>query len=180
MLPVSKLIKVRLVIAEEVIDEDGVNPVKHLATSKIDAPSAHIIRSYSQRWHIETFFEGSKRDLGLRDCEMPDSDGVSHHWHLQMSPIVSFVLVPNRAFRSDEAFEISRSDWSSNTVSKRWFPTCSRGCAISQTVTSTDWWKKSTTFSSILKSLMNVQIWVLYKDECLARSCTSGYLHRFY
>lgn len=83
-LPVSKLGEVRLVIAEKVTDDDEDNPVKYLATNKIDAPSSHIIRSYSYRWRIETFFEDSKQDLGLGDCEVRDSDGASRHWHLQM------------------------------------------------------------------------------------------------
>jgi len=72
------------VIAEKEVDEDKENPVKYLATNKIDAPSAHIIRSYSKRWRIETFFEDSKEDLGLGGCEVRDSDGASRHWHLQM------------------------------------------------------------------------------------------------
>ncbi len=83
-LPVSKLGEVRLVIAEKEIDEDKENPVKYLATNKIDAPSAHIIRSYSKRWRIETFFEDSKEDLGLGGCEVRDSDSASRHWQLQM------------------------------------------------------------------------------------------------
>ena len=83
-LPVSKLGEVRLVIAEKVTDEDKENPVKYLATSKIDAPSTHIIRSYSYRWRIETFFEDSKQEFGLGDCEVRDTDGASRHWHLQM------------------------------------------------------------------------------------------------
>lgn len=83
-LPVSKLGEVRLAITEKEVDEDEENPVKYLATNKIDAPSAHIIRSYSKRWRIETFFEDSKGDLGLGGCEVRDSDGASRHWHLQM------------------------------------------------------------------------------------------------
>jgi SRSO17 transposase len=84
-LPVSELGDVRLVIAEKVTDdEDKDNPVKYLVTNKIDAPSAHIIRTYSYRWRIETFFEDSKQDLGLGDCEVRDSGGASRHWHLQM------------------------------------------------------------------------------------------------
>ena len=71
-------------IAEKETDKDDENPVKYLATNKIDAPSAHIIRSYSHRWRIETFFENSKEDLGLGGCEVRDSDGASRHWHLQM------------------------------------------------------------------------------------------------
>jgi len=83
-LPVSKLGEIRLLIAEKEVNEDEENPVKYLATNKIDAPSAHIIRSYSKRWRIETFFEDSKEDLGLGGCEVRDSAGASRHWHLQM------------------------------------------------------------------------------------------------
>jgi SRSO17 transposase len=84
-LPISKLGERRLLIAEKVTDaEDEENPVKYLATNKIDAPSAHVIRTYSYRWPIETFFEDSKEDLGLGDCEMRDGEGASRHWHLQM------------------------------------------------------------------------------------------------
>jgi hypothetical protein len=36
------------------MDEDEDNPVKYLATNKIDAPTPHVIRSYSMRWRIET------------------------------------------------------------------------------------------------------------------------------
>jgi len=83
--PVSKLGEVRLLIAEKVTDdEDEANPVKYLATNKIDAPSEHVIRTYSYRWRIETFFEDSKQDLGLGDCEVRDEGGASRHWHLQM------------------------------------------------------------------------------------------------
>ncbi len=52
------------------LSDDEDNPVKYLATNKIDAPTAHIIRSYAIRWRIETFFENSKQDLGLGNCEM--------------------------------------------------------------------------------------------------------------
>jgi hypothetical protein len=72
------------VIAEKVTDDDEDNPVKYLATNKIDAPSVHIIRTYSYRWRIETFFEDSKQNLGPGACEVRDSDGASRHWHLQM------------------------------------------------------------------------------------------------
>jgi len=83
--PASKLGEVRLLIAEKVTDdEDEANPVKYLATNKIDAPSEHVIRTYSYRWRIETFFEDSKQDLGLGDCEVRDEGGASRHWHLQM------------------------------------------------------------------------------------------------
>jgi len=84
-LPVSQLGKLKVVIAEKETDEDEKNPVKYLATNKIDAPTAHIIGSYSMRWRIETFFEDSKQDLGLGDCEMQTDEGASRHWHLLMA-----------------------------------------------------------------------------------------------
>jgi SRSO17 transposase len=82
-LPVSQLGDVKLVIAEKETDEDDEeNPIKYLVTNKIDAPTEHVIRSYAMRWRIETFFEDSKQDLGLGDCEMQTDEGASRHWHL--------------------------------------------------------------------------------------------------
>jgi len=75
---VSKLGEVKLLIAEQVTDdEDEANPVMYLATNKIDAPSEHVIRTYSYRWRIETFFEDSKQNLGFGDCEVRDGGGAS-------------------------------------------------------------------------------------------------------
>jgi hypothetical protein len=77
---------VKLVIAEKETDKDDEeNPVKYLATNKIDAPTEHVIRSYAMRWRIETFFEDSKQDLGLGGCEMQDEEGASGDWHLLMA-----------------------------------------------------------------------------------------------
>jgi SRSO17 transposase len=84
-LPISQLGDGRLVIAEKKTDEDEENPVKHLATNKIDAPTEHVIRSYGMRWRIETFFEDSKQGLGLGDCEMQTDEGASRYWHLLMA-----------------------------------------------------------------------------------------------
>ncbi|MFD1599226.1 IS701 family transposase [Halobellus rarus] len=83
--PVSQLGDVKLVIAGKETDEDEENPVKYLATNKIDAPTEHVIRSYGMRWHIETFFEDSKQNLGLGECEMQIDEGASRHWHLLMA-----------------------------------------------------------------------------------------------
>jgi len=68
---------VKLVIAEKEVKEYEENTVKYLATNKVDAPTEHVIRSYGMRWRIETFFEDSKQDLGLGDCEMQTADGAS-------------------------------------------------------------------------------------------------------
>src|SRR5699024_7315930 len=82
---ISELDEVRLLIAEKVTEkEDEENPVRYFASNKIDAPSEHLIRSYSFRWPVEVFFEDSKQDLGFGDCEVRDEGGASRHWHLQM------------------------------------------------------------------------------------------------
>jgi hypothetical protein len=74
-----------LVLAEKETNEDEEKPAKYLATNKIDAPTEHVIRSYGMRWRIETFFEDSKQDLGLRDCELQTDEGTSRHRHLLMA-----------------------------------------------------------------------------------------------
>ena len=74
----------KLVIAENETEEDEENPVKYLVSNKVDALTDHLIRSYSKRWRIETFFEDSKQDLGFGDCEMQLDEGASRHWHLLM------------------------------------------------------------------------------------------------
>jgi hypothetical protein len=74
-----------LVLAEKETNEDEQKPAKYLATNKIDVPTEHVIRSYGMRWRIETFFEDSKQDLGLRDCELQTDEGISRHWHLLMA-----------------------------------------------------------------------------------------------
>ena len=85
-LHVSELGDVKLVIAEKETDEeDEENPIKYLATNKVDALTAHLIRSYSMRWHIETFFEDSKQAIGFGDCEMQLVEGASRHWHFLMA-----------------------------------------------------------------------------------------------
>ena len=75
----------KLAIAEKETDEDDEeNPIKYLATNKIDAPTEHVIRSYAMRWRIETFFRDSKQDLGFEDCEVERDAGANRHWHLLM------------------------------------------------------------------------------------------------
>lgn len=46
--PGSKLGEVRLVVDEKFTDDEA-DPVKYLTTNKVDASSAHIIQSYSDR-----------------------------------------------------------------------------------------------------------------------------------
>ena len=74
----------KLAIAERETGEDEDNPVRDLVSNKVDAPTEHVIRSYSKRWRIETFFEDSKQDLGFGDCELQRDEGASRHWRLLM------------------------------------------------------------------------------------------------
>ena len=83
-LNVSKLGEKKVLISEKVTDEDEENPVKYLVTNKIDAPTKQLIRTYSMRWRIETFFRDSKQDLGFEDCEVERDAGANRHWHLLM------------------------------------------------------------------------------------------------
>lgn len=94
--PVSQLGEQRVLIAEKVV-ADGENPVKYLVSSKIDAPSQHIIRSYGYRWRIETFFEDSKQDLGFADCEVQRSTSARRHWQLVMLAYSLARLAPVRS-----------------------------------------------------------------------------------
>lgn len=74
----------KLVIGEKETDEHEEDPVKYLVTNKIDALTEHVIRSYRIRWRIETFYEDSKQNLGLGDCELRQAAGASGDWHLLM------------------------------------------------------------------------------------------------
>ena len=145
-LPVSELGDVKLVIAEKETDEDEENPVKYLATNKIDAPTAHIIRSYGMRWRIETFFEDSKQDLGFGDCEMQLEEGASRHWHLLMAAYSFLRLDPESSVlgtvRSKASFERT-----SNTPSKKPSTTSSRGSETRVKTVSTISWPRLTTSS---------------------------------
>lgn len=69
---------------EESEDEEDEPEFRCLVTNKIDAPSAHLIRLYTRRWRIETFFRDSRQDLGLGDCEVRNERGAKRHWHLVM------------------------------------------------------------------------------------------------
>ena len=83
-LHVSKLGEKKVLITEKVT-KDEENPVKYPATNKIDAPTTHLIRTYSMRWRIKTFFRDSKQDLGFEDCEVEREGGANRHWHLLMA-----------------------------------------------------------------------------------------------
>jgi len=83
---------VKVLIAEKEVEDD--NPVQYLVTNKIDAPSAHVIQSYGNRWRIETFFEDSTPDLGFADCEATRSTSGRRHWQLVMLAYSLLRLAP--------------------------------------------------------------------------------------
>ena len=41
-----------------------------------------MIKIYSFRWSIETFYRDSKQNLGLRDYAMRDLNGIKRNWYL--------------------------------------------------------------------------------------------------
>lgn len=113
-------------ISEKVTDDED-NPVKFLVTSEIDAPSSHIIRSYSYKWRIETFFEDSKQSLGLGDCEVRDSDSANRRWHPQMLTYSLLRLDPESNVSERLISKTSSLRAHSNTASKKPSTTCSHG-----------------------------------------------------
>ena len=60
---------------------------------------------YGMRWRIETFFEDSKQDLGLGDCEMQPDEGASRHWHLLMAAYSLVRLDPDLSTFGDGSLE---------------------------------------------------------------------------
>ena len=129
-------------------DEDDDNPVKYLATNKVDAPTEHVVRSYGMRWRIETFFESSKQDLGLGDCEMQTDEGTSRHWHLLMAAYSLVRLDPDSS-----ALETVRSKASSlrsnleHSLKEAVYHLLSCGFETTMTEASMISWKKSTLYS---------------------------------
>jgi SRSO17 transposase len=76
----SKLGKVRLLIAHE--EKDLSDTPKYLVTNNCRWEARRIIRTYQNRWHIETFYRDSKQNLGLQDYEMRNLLGIKRHWYL--------------------------------------------------------------------------------------------------
>lgn len=82
--PIKSLDAEKKVLLVEPVEEDDDPEFRCLVTNKIDAPAAHLIGLYTQRWRIETFFRDSRQDLGLSDCEVRNERGAKRHWHLVM------------------------------------------------------------------------------------------------
>lgn len=53
-----------------------------LATNQKHWGEAKILKAYSLRWAIETFYRDGKQHLGLEACELRNLQGARRHWHL--------------------------------------------------------------------------------------------------
>lgn len=76
----SKLGKVRLLISHE--NEDLSDEPRFLVTNNLRWEAKRIVRVYSFRWSIETFYRDSKQNLGIEDYAMRDLVGIKRHWYL--------------------------------------------------------------------------------------------------
>jgi len=76
----SKLGKVRLLISHE--QEDLSDEPTYLVTHILRWEARRMLKVYSFRWTIETFYRDSKQNLGLGDYAMRDLNGIKRHWYL--------------------------------------------------------------------------------------------------
>ena len=53
-----------------------------LITNRTDGSAQKIIRTYWQRWPIETFYQDSKGHLGLDEYRMRNAEAIQKHWCL--------------------------------------------------------------------------------------------------
>jgi hypothetical protein len=79
---ISELRVEKLVIIKNRPMKTKKNPIKYLATSKTDAPTEHVVRSYAIRWRVETVFEDPEPKPCFGDCEMHLKEGASRNRHL--------------------------------------------------------------------------------------------------
>ena len=74
----SKLGKVRIVIAYEDDFEEAI----YLATNVLYWEGKKILKLYSRRWSIETFYRDAKQHLGFGDCQLRSYKGIRRYWYL--------------------------------------------------------------------------------------------------
>lgn len=72
--------QVRILISYD--NEEFSGTPAFFATDQIRWEGTRIIRTYSKRWNIETFFKDSKQNLGLEDYQLRDLWGIKRHWYL--------------------------------------------------------------------------------------------------
>jgi hypothetical protein len=63
-------------------NEDFSGSPAYFATDQIRWEGTRILKTYSKRWNIETFFRDSKQNLGLEDYQLRDLWGIKRHWYL--------------------------------------------------------------------------------------------------
>lgn len=76
----SKQGKVRLVFTKE--QDKPKDSFTILVTNRTDWEKNKIIKTYAQRWEIETFFRDSKQNLGLEDYQLRKIKGLKHYFNL--------------------------------------------------------------------------------------------------
>lgn len=72
--------QVRVLISYD--NEEFSGSPAYFATDKIRWEGTRILKTYSKRWNIETFFRDSKQNLGLEDYQLRDLWGIKRHWYL--------------------------------------------------------------------------------------------------
>jgi SRSO17 transposase len=72
--------QVRILISYD--NEEFSGSPAFFATDQIRWEGTRIIKTYSKRWNIETFFKDSKQNLGLEDYQLRDLWGIKRHWYL--------------------------------------------------------------------------------------------------
>lgn len=72
--------KVRLVISYNNAKLEGTYAV--LVSNRTDWSAKKVIKSYLQRWPIETFYQDSKGHLGLDEYRMRGAEAAKKHWCL--------------------------------------------------------------------------------------------------
>jgi len=75
----SKQGKVKIVILKS---NEGKSDYKVLLTNETTWKPESIIRAYTNRWKIETFYRDAKQNLGLEDYMLRDITGIKRHWYL--------------------------------------------------------------------------------------------------
>lgn len=72
--------QVRVLISHD--NEEFSGSPAYFATDQIRWEGTRILKTYSKRWNIETFFRDSKQNLGLEDYQLRDLRGIKRHWYL--------------------------------------------------------------------------------------------------
>jgi SRSO17 transposase len=72
--------QVRILISYD--NENFSGSPAYFATDQIRWEGTRILKTYSKRWNIETFFRDSKQNLGLESYQLRDLRGIKRHWYL--------------------------------------------------------------------------------------------------